>query len=122
MLYDLVKRGAYNLQEKRFLKADDLALKQQVSSSLLVCIADTFEEKLRLALQTYPAAALAFVGGVACNKYIRGRLTTLAQEKGIPFFTPSPAYCTDNGAMIAFVGHYKAQKQEWDDFYLDIKP
>lgn len=122
VLYDLVKRGAYDLKEKRFLKPDDLALKQEVSSSLLVCIADTFEQKLRLALQTHNVAAIAFVGGVACNKYIRARITTLAQEHAIPFFTPSPAYCTDNGAMIAFVGHYKAMKQEWADFSLDIKP
>lgn len=122
VLYDLVKRGAYDLKEKRFLKPDDLALKQQVASSLLVCIADTFEQKLRLALQTYKAAAIAFVGGVACNKYIRARLTALAQEHALPFYTPSPAYCTDNGAMIAFVGYYKAIKQEWSDFSLDIKP
>ncbi len=122
VLYDLVKRGAYDLKEKKFLKADDLELKQQVASSMLVCVADTFEQKIRLALQTYPVAAIAFVGGVACNKYIRARLTALAHKHGKPFFTPSPAYCTDNGAMIAFVGHYKAMKEEWADFSLDIKP
>lgn len=122
VLYDMVKRGAYNLNEKRFIRAEDEQFKKQVASSLLVCIADTFVQKIRLALQTHQVKSIAFVGGVACNKYIRSRLSALAAEQNKLFFTPSPAYCTDNGAMIAFVGHYKALKQEWSDFSLDINP
>lgn len=121
ILYDLAKRGAYDVAEKKFLKEDDRELQKQVASSMLVCIADTFEQKLKRALELHPTVkAIAFVGGVACNKYIRNRLTAFAGERNLPFFTPSPAYCTDNGAMIAFVGHYKAMKQEWSDFSLDI--
>src|SRR5205823_358175 len=40
VMYDLVRHGAYDLENKKFLKDDDLALKQQVASSLLVCITD----------------------------------------------------------------------------------
>ncbi len=120
VLYDLVKRGAYDLPAKRFLKEHDLFLKQQVASSLLVCITDIFEQKLALVLKDYPVKAIAFVGGVACNKYIRARLLNFSQQHALPFFVPSPAYCTDNGAMIAFVGHYKAQQKKWSDFSLDI--
>jgi N6-L-threonylcarbamoyladenine synthase len=120
VLYDLVKRGAYDLLEKRFLKQDDLFFKQQVASSLLVCVGDMFEQKLSLILSKYEVKSIAFVGGVACNKYLRNRLHIFSQQREKSFFTPSPAYCTDNGAMIAFVGHYKAQQGRWSDMTLDI--
>jgi N6-L-threonylcarbamoyladenine synthase len=122
VLYDLVKRNAYDLKQKLFLKPDDVFLKQQVASSLLVCVADIFEQKITKALSEYPAQAIAFVGGVACNAYIRSRLTAFSVKHAKQFFTPSRQYCTDNGAMIAFVGHYKAQQNRWSDFTLDINP
>lgn len=121
VLYDLVKRGGYDLTTKTFLKPDDLQLQKKVASSLLVCIADIFEQKLALALSEHPnVKAITFVGGVACNSYITGRLKTFAESHTIPFFHPSRAYCTDNAAMIAFVGNYKAQQGLFADFTLDI--
>lgn len=116
VLYDLVKRGAYDLATKKFLAVGDLLLQQQVASSLLVCMADIFEDRLERALQTYPdVQAFTFVGGVACNKYIKTRLEKFAQKQRRAFFTPSKQYCTDNAAMIAFVGHYKAQQNKFSE-------
>ncbi len=121
VLYDLVKRGAYDLKTKTFLHLHDEQLKKKVASSLLVCIADIFEQKLALALQSAPQIrAITFVGGVACNTYITQRLKEYAALYSLPFFHPSRKYCTDNAAMIAFVGNYKAQKNEYTDFTLDI--
>src|SRR5438477_4285273 len=121
VLYDLVKRGAYDLSTKTFLRPDDEQLKKEVASSLLVCMADIFEQKLKLALQKNPEVkAITFVGGVACNTYITERLKKFSASHHLPFFHPSRAYCTDNAAMIAFVGNYKAQQNLFDDFMLDI--
>lgn len=121
VLYDLVKRNAYDMSTKTFLKEHDEQFKQQVASSLLVCISDIFKQKIIHALKQYPQArAVTFVGGVACNKYIKNQLMQLCVSYDIPFFSPSPAYCTDNAAMIAFVGNYKAQKGEFSDLSLDI--
>ncbi len=121
VLYDLVKKGAYNLQAKKFLADSDKQLKKEVASSLLVCIADIFEQKLTLARNAYPhVKAITFVGGVACNNYITQRLSKWAQSHHLPFFHPSRIYCTDNAAMIAFVGNYKAQQGLFADFTLDI--
>jgi N6-L-threonylcarbamoyladenine synthase len=121
VLYDLVKRDAYDLSTKTFLKPDDLVFKQQVASSLLVCIADIFEQKLALAFKQYPEIkAVSFVGGVAANTYIRNRLQAFCHKRSKQFFVPAREYCTDNAAMIAFVGHYKAQQNKFDDFTLDI--
>lgn len=121
VLYDMVKRGAYDMGTKTFLKNDDDMFKQQVSSSLLVCMADIFEHKIARALDAHPhAQAVTFVGGIACNQYIKNRLSAFCLKKGIAFFTPSKKYCTDNGAMIAFVGGYKAQQGMFDAWDLDI--
>jgi N6-L-threonylcarbamoyladenine synthase len=120
VLYDLVKRGAYDLKTKTLLDNSE-ELKNKVSSSLLVCIADIFEQKLKLALKKYPECkAFSFVGGVACNKYIRNRLNVFAEKNKISFFVPAPQYCTDNGAMIAFVGNYKSEQQKFSNLDFEI--
>ncbi len=120
VLYDLVKRGAYDLQAKKLLDTSE-ELKNKVSSSLLVCIADIFKEKVLLALEENPdIKALAFVGGVACNKYIRAQLKELAEQNNIEFFVPHPQYCTDNAGMIAFVANYKVKQNKFSDLTFDI--
>lgn len=121
ILYDLVKRDAYDLQTKRFLKDNDLFFKQQVASSLLVCMGDIFEKKLTIVMQMHPEIkAISFVGGVACNKYLRKRLDIFAQRRNIQLFYPSGKLCTDNAGMIAFVGAYKAKQGLFDTLDLSI--
>lgn len=121
VLYDLVDRGEYDLKAKKFLKDDITQLQHHVASSLQVAIGDIFKDKLALAIKKYPhIKAAVFVGGVACNKYIRNVLKNLCDQHNVNFFTPSPQYCTDNAAMIAFVGAYKAQQGKFSDLNLDI--
>lgn len=121
VLYSLVNKGVFDLKTKTFLTQNNLELQKQVSSSLLVCIKDIFEQKLKIALKKYPQIrSVSFVGGVACNKFLKSKLREFCQKRNIHFFTPSAQYCTDNAAMIAIVGHYKAQQGLFDDFSLDI--
>ncbi len=121
VLYDLVKKNAYDMHDKKFLMPDNEFLKQQVASSLLVCIADIFKDKVVHALKQYPQIkAVSFVGGVACNNYIKSYLKDACNKFNVPLFYPSPKYCTDNGAMIAYVGYYKAKKGEFSGLDFDI--
>lgn len=121
ILYHLIKHEAYDPTTKQFLKNDDILFKQQVASSLLVCIGDIFEEKLQKLIQTYPnISSLCFVGGVACNKYLRNRLQTVFEQNNKKLFFPSFKLCTDNAGMIAFIGYHKAQKSEFDNLSLKI--
>lgn len=121
VLYDLVKRNAYDMYNKKFLLADDEQFKRQVASSLLTCIADIFENRLRHALEQYTdTQAVTFVGGVACNKFIKETLAKNCARFSIPLITPAPRYCTDNAAMIAYVGNYKALQGKFDNYTLDI--
>lgn len=121
VLYDLVKKNLYNLQTKQLSSPISKAVKKQIASSLLICITEIFREKIMLALKKYPhIKAITFVGGVACNKYISDKLKQYAETNDLLFFKPSQQYCTDNAAMIAFVGSYKASQQKFSTYNLDI--
>lgn len=123
VLYDMIKRGVYDMANKKFLLTGAEAANEQrkIASSLLVCIGDIFKKKLGYALEQYPEIkAITFAGGVACNKYLKQKLSDWSRERGLSFFSPAPQYCTDNGAMIAFVGAYKAAQGKFDSLDLDI--
>lgn len=93
----------------------------QIASSLLVCIRDIFESRIGRALKEYKnIKAVTFVGGVASNNYLKKSLSDFCTQKGVQFFSPSREYCTDNAAMIAFVGNYKAEQGLYSDLHLDI--
>lgn len=121
VLYDAVTRGYYDLATKTILPTLTAEVQKKIASSLLVCIKDIFIHKLTLVLEEHPnTKAISFVGGVACNKYIRSQLLEFSAKRGLALYVPSARYCTDNAAMIAYVGHYKAQRGEFDEPTLDI--
>ncbi len=43
-------------------------------------------------------------GGVACNSRLRADLSAAGDEGGFTVAWPRPAYCSDNGAMVAAAG------------------
>ena len=122
VLYDLVRRGAYDLNIGPIIQNLTDELKQQVASSLLVCIGDIFANNVKIAFKKYPnIKSFTFVGGVACNKYLRSRLELICNKYQKNFFFAPSQFCTDNAAMIAFVGGYKTLKNEFSDLTLDVK-
>jgi N6-L-threonylcarbamoyladenine synthase len=48
-------------------------------------------------------APLVVAGGVACNRALRRAFQEQTEKRGVPLLIPSPKYCTDNGAMIAWL-------------------
>ena len=57
-----------------------------------------------VAAKDYPLQAMAVAGGVAANQHIGQGLQALAEGHGLPLVVAPPALCTDNAAMIAWVG------------------
>jgi N6-L-threonylcarbamoyladenine synthase len=57
-------------------------------------------------------------GGVAANSTIKEKLSSLCERYNFTVKAPPVALCTDNGAMIAWAGVEKFQKQEFSS--LDI--
>jgi N6-L-threonylcarbamoyladenine synthase len=67
---------------------------------------DSLFAKVDLAVSEHDVKAVMISGGVAVNSYMRER----AKAYPIPCYIPKPILCTDNGAMIAHVGHYQLQE------------
>lgn len=121
VLYDLIKRGAYDLTTKVFDDSTDTTIKTRVSSSFLVCVGDIMSDRIGRACDLFPdTKAVTFAGGVACNRYLAERIERCAVKHDLPFFTPARHYCTDNGAMVAYAGAQKALKGIFADLTLDI--
>jgi N6-L-threonylcarbamoyladenine synthase len=99
----------YHVNGKKGRERDASALtlqqKADVAASFQKTAADMLVEKLRRASGRYPAHALLIGGGVSANRAIRAAVTRLGAELGLPVFIPPMRFCTDNGAMIAGIGH-----------------
>ncbi|MBI4126258.1 MAG: hypothetical protein HY465_02070 [Deltaproteobacteria bacterium] len=61
-------------------------------------------DRLFTAAKKTGARAVVISGGVAANRELRKRISERAAELGLKAFIPSPKLCTDNAAMIAYVG------------------
>lgn len=98
-----------------------------LSASFQAAVTDVLTEKTRRALVQYldlapnnPAIAVA--GGVAANQAIRTHLSDLAQLQGVQFTAPPLKLCTDNAAMIAWVGLERFRLGLIDDLTLTARP
>lgn len=78
-------------------KRDLAASFQEMATHFLMTRLDQAAKRLQL-------RTLCIVGGVAANKTLRQKLAILAEEKNYEYKIPSVPLCTDNGAMIAYVG------------------
>ncbi len=92
----LAQRAAQSAPRDR----DDLAAGLQ--AAIADCLID--RTKNAIALSDGAVRTLVAAGGVASNRALRARLEALATQSGLAFVAPSPALCTDNGAMIAWAG------------------
>jgi N6-L-threonylcarbamoyladenine synthase len=61
-------------------------------------------------------------GGVAANSRLRSRLATEAEDLGIRLLVPSPALCTDNGAMVACAGSFALERGEQSPLDISADP
>ena len=59
------------------------------------------------AAQSLPVRSLIVSGGVSRNTLLRDRFREECARLGIPLYLPEPRYCTDNAAMIAWLGYEK---------------
>ncbi|MFC3121060.1 tRNA (adenosine(37)-N6)-threonylcarbamoyltransferase complex transferase subunit TsaD [Agaribacter flavus] len=67
-------------------------------------IVDTLLIKCKRALKQTAYKRLVLAGGVAANKRLRASFENATKSGAFEVFYPSLAYCTDNGAMIAYAG------------------
>jgi len=82
----------------------DEQARADIAASFEAAVVDTLVLKARRALEQSGRERLVVAGGVGANRRLREALVTEADALGGRAFFPRPAFCTDNGAMIALAG------------------
>lgn len=85
-------------------------------------VSDTLAIKCRRAITQTGLTSLVVAGGVSANTRIRQRLGELLTDIGGKVYYPRPAYCTDNGAMIAYAGYLRFKAGETSDLSIQARP
>ncbi|GGY00104.1 tRNA N6-adenosine threonylcarbamoyltransferase [Litchfieldella qijiaojingensis] len=85
-------------------------------------VVDTLVIKCRRALDQTGLKRLVVAGGVSANVRLRERLEQETAKRGAQAFYPRGRFCTDNGAMIAYVGAQRLLAGERDDSTMKAVP
>ncbi|MBS0213589.1 MAG: tRNA (adenosine(37)-N6)-threonylcarbamoyltransferase complex transferase subunit TsaD [Proteobacteria bacterium] len=85
-------------------------------------IVDTLASKCERALEAAGMDSLIVAGGVGANLRLRAKLQSLTQRRGGRVSFPRPAFCTDNGAMIAHAGALRLAAGLYDGASVDVRP
>jgi len=76
-------------------------------ASFLGALVDYLLDKTLGAVRDMPVRSLIVSGGVSRNLLLRRRFSEACADRGLPLFLPEPRYCTDNAAMVAWLGYEK---------------
>jgi N6-L-threonylcarbamoyladenine synthase len=85
-------------------------------------VVDTLAIKCARALEATGDSTLIVAGGVGANLRLRERLHKDAERGGWKVSFPRPAFCTDNGAMIAFAGALRLAAGQHEDAAVRVVP
>jgi N6-L-threonylcarbamoyladenine synthase len=97
----------YFLQKQKALNPDFIEQhRNDLCASIQHTIVTILLQKVEKAVKKTGIKHLALAGGVSANSGLRSALKALAQRKHWHIYIPSPAFCTDNAAMIALTGYY----------------
>ncbi len=81
--------------------------KANLAAAFQEAVVDTLVIKCQLALTQTGLTELAIVGGVSANQLLRERCQQVFTPQGVQVYYPRPAFCTDNGAMVAYTGYLR---------------
>jgi len=93
---------------------------KDVMASYQQAIVDTLAEKVRRAVKKTGVKRCVIAGGVAANLCLRDRLNTVLSNQYILF--PDLSYCTDNAAMISYLGELKMQSYSYELLSFSVQP
>ncbi|MDQ3287882.1 MAG: tRNA (adenosine(37)-N6)-threonylcarbamoyltransferase complex transferase subunit TsaD [Pseudomonadota bacterium] len=85
-------------------------------------VVDTLAIKCERALDAADCDTIVVAGGVGANQRLRAKLAEMATRRGGRASFPRPAFCTDNGAMIAFAGALRLQAGQSEDASVRVTP
>ncbi len=95
--------------------------KANIAASFQRIALETMVDKALLAFQEFSPSSVVIAGGVAASPELRQQLL---DRLPLPIDFPDLKLCTDNGAMVATLGYFKAvsRQAQADPYSLDIEP
>ncbi|MAO62541.1 MAG: tRNA (adenosine(37)-N6)-threonylcarbamoyltransferase complex transferase subunit TsaD [Halomonas sp.] len=93
----------------------DEQAKADIARAFEEAVVDTLVIKCRRALDQTGLKRIVMAGGVSANPRLRERLALETQKRQARAYYPRGRFCTDNGAMIAYVGAQRLAAGERDD-------
>ena len=102
--------------------ASDVPPLPDVAASIQEAIVDVLVEKTFNAVRETGVRVVAAGGGVLANRRLRTRMAEAADTHGVELFLPSPALCTDNGAMIAAAANFWLGAGRETPWHSDVDP
>jgi N6-L-threonylcarbamoyladenine synthase len=91
-----------------------------IAASYQEAIIDVLSNKLHRAIAEYNINTCVIAGGVAANKKLRMKIRSLLPHKKVIF--PELELCTDNAAMIAYLGELKLKNGESSEIDFGVLP
>ena len=85
-------------------------IKADICASFQHAATEVLTKKISKALKDTGREGIILAGGVAANKLLREKMTSLQESLKIKVLYPPLAHCTDNAAMIAYLGSLKAKE------------
>jgi len=85
-------------------------------------VVETLVVKCRRALRLVGWKTLVVAGGVGANQQLRSELQSAMAKEDVKVFFPRQEFCTDNGAMIAYVGCQRLLRGEQAGLGVNVYP
>lgn len=98
-----LKTAVLTMLKKEEARQDE-QVKADVARAFVDAIVEVLASKCVSAMRQTRLNRLVVAGGVGANRQLRETLDRLAARRRFRVFYPELAFCTDNGAMIAFAG------------------
>lgn len=110
----------YYLESKSKTEIEDH--KADIAASFQQALIDSLADKTFLAAKNTGVRNIVLGGGVAANRALKYLMKSKAKDENIRIYYPSPQFCTDNAAMIAYVGHILLEQNKVSDPGFSAKP
>jgi N6-L-threonylcarbamoyladenine synthase len=93
-----------------------------IAASFQAALVEVLIEKTVAAANNRKIKHIVLAGGVARNRFLRNMFQQRAEMEQLQIYIPEPILCTDNAAMIAWLGYHKLQKGIKSDYNLAPVP
>ncbi|MGL4958675.1 MAG: tRNA (adenosine(37)-N6)-threonylcarbamoyltransferase complex transferase subunit TsaD, partial [Plesiomonas sp.] len=103
-------------------EGNDPQTRADIAHAFQQAVVDTLAIKCRRALKETGFKRLVIAGGVSANTSLRTQLGELMTQLNGEVFYPRTAFCTDNGAMIAYAGMMRLKNKEYQDLSVSARP